>query len=105
MNVENFIKVTPKNGGKPVVMLARNKEFYLAQGATIERPTEKEVIEHFPEYQEQEGHSDDVEALQKKVAELTAENEDLKESGKVLVEQVDALQKKVAELTADKGKK
>lgn len=45
MNLKRFIKVTPRDSEKFVVLLATNREFYLAQGAKVEQPTEDEVIE------------------------------------------------------------
>lgn len=49
MNLKRFIKVTPRDSDKYVVILAANKEFYLAQGAKVEQPTEKEVVKFFPQ--------------------------------------------------------
>ena len=49
MNLKRFIKVTPRDSDKYVVILAANKEFYLAQGAKVEQPTEEEVVEFFPQ--------------------------------------------------------
>ena len=50
MNLKQFLKVTPKGGGRAVVVPAANRDFYLAQGAKIETPTEAEVSAQFPEY-------------------------------------------------------
>lgn len=50
MNLNQFIKVTPKGGGKAVVTMAANRSFYLSQGAKVEQPTEAEVFAQFPEY-------------------------------------------------------
>ena len=50
MNLKQFLKVTPKGGGRAVVVPAANRDFYLAQGAKIETPTEAEVFAQFPEY-------------------------------------------------------
>lgn len=49
MNLKRFIKVTPRDSDKYVVILAANKEFYLAQGAKVEQPTEEEVVKFFPQ--------------------------------------------------------
>lgn len=49
MNLKRFIKVTPRDSDKYVVILAANKEFYLAQGAKVEQPTEEEVLKFFPQ--------------------------------------------------------
>lgn len=49
MNLKRFIKVTPRDGEKFVVLLATNREFYLAQGAKVEQPTEDEVLVFFPQ--------------------------------------------------------
>lgn len=49
MNLKRFIKVTPRDSEKYVVILAANKEFYLAQGAKVEQPTEEEVVKFFPQ--------------------------------------------------------
>lgn len=50
MNLKQFLKVTPKGGGRAVVVPAANRDFYLAQCAKIETPTEAEVSAQFPEY-------------------------------------------------------
>lgn len=50
MNLKQFLKVTPKGGGRAVVVPAANRDFYLSQGAKIETPTEAEVSSQFPEY-------------------------------------------------------
>ena len=50
MHLKQFLKVTPKGGGRAVVVPAANRDFYLAQGAKIETPTEAEVSAQFPEY-------------------------------------------------------
>lgn len=50
MNLKQFLKVTPKGGGRAVVVPAANRDFYLAQGAKINTPTEAEVSAQFPEY-------------------------------------------------------
>ncbi len=47
MNLKRFIKVTPRDSEKYIVILATNREFYLAQGAKVEQPTEEEVLEFF----------------------------------------------------------
>lgn len=48
-----YIKVTTK-GGKSFVLLAGNKHFYKAQGCAITEPTEKEIMDAFPEVKERE---------------------------------------------------
>lgn len=50
MNTKQFLKVTPKGGGRSVVVPAQNREFYLSQGAKVEEPTEEEIRKEFPEY-------------------------------------------------------
>ena len=45
MNLKRFIKVTPKDSEKYIVILAANRDFFKAQGAKVEQPTEEEVIE------------------------------------------------------------
>lgn len=50
MNLKQFLKVTPKGGGRAVVVPATYRDFYLSQGAKIEVPTEAEVFAQFPEY-------------------------------------------------------
>ena len=49
MNLKRYIKVTPKDEPKAVILLATNRDFYLSQGAKVETPTEEEVLEAFPE--------------------------------------------------------
>ncbi len=64
MNTKAFIKVTPKDGGRPVVLPEGNRAFYLSQGAKIETPTEAEIFAAFPEVEKEE---------RKKIAEKNAE--------------------------------
>lgn len=64
MNTKAFIKVTPKDGGRPVVLPEGNRAFYLSQGAKIETPTEAEIFAAFPEVEKAE---------RKKIAEKNAE--------------------------------
>lgn len=49
MNLKRFIKVTPKDSEKFIVILAANRDFYLSQGAKVEQPTEAEVLAFFPQ--------------------------------------------------------
>lgn len=35
MNLKRFIKVTPRDSEKFIVLLATNREFYLAQGTNL----------------------------------------------------------------------
>lgn len=49
MNLKRFIKVTPRDSEKFIVLLAMNREFYLAQGAKVEQPTADEVLMFFPQ--------------------------------------------------------
>lgn len=46
---KNYIKVTPKGETRSVVVLAALAAFYKKHGATIEDPTEEEIIKAFPE--------------------------------------------------------
>ncbi len=41
--MSKFIKVTPKGETSPRIVLASLKNFYIAQGAKIETPTDEEV--------------------------------------------------------------
>ena len=50
MQTSNFVKVTPKGGGRSVVVPVQNRDFYLSQGAKIEPATESEIMAQFPEY-------------------------------------------------------
>lgn len=45
INTKEFIKVTRKDGGMPVICLATNKLHYLSVGAKVEEPTEEELRE------------------------------------------------------------
>ncbi len=49
MNLKRFIKVTPRDSEKYIVILAANRDFYEAQGAKVEQPTEDEVLAFFPQ--------------------------------------------------------
>lgn len=50
MQSNQFLKVTPKEGGRSVVVPVQNRDFYLSQGAKIEPATEAEIMQAFPEY-------------------------------------------------------
>lgn len=50
MQTNQFLKVTPKEGGRSVVVPVQNRDFYLSQGAKIEPATEAEIMQAFPEY-------------------------------------------------------
>jgi hypothetical protein len=54
MNLKRFIKVTPRDSGKYIVILAANRDFYEAQGAKVEQPTEEEVLAFFPQLKKTE---------------------------------------------------
>lgn len=49
MDVKKYIKVTPKGETRAHVVLTANKPFYEKNGATIEAPTEDEILKAFPE--------------------------------------------------------
>lgn len=49
MNTEKYIKVTPKGSKESHVITAVNADFYKSQGAKVEKATEEEIIESFPE--------------------------------------------------------
>ena len=53
MNLKRFIKVTPRDSEKFIVILAANRDFYLSQGAKVEQPTEEEVLEFFPQMEKE----------------------------------------------------
>lgn len=46
--MSKFIKVTPRGEKEPRIVLATLKNFYLAQGAKVEIPTEEEVFQAEP---------------------------------------------------------
>lgn len=75
---ENYIKVTPKGGKRPAVVLAANTAFYKKHGAKVEVPTVEEIVRAFPELKGTEQKSDqDKMAIMNKVTErqLNAKDE------------------------------
>lgn len=60
MNLKRFIKVTPKGTNEHIVLLASNESFYRSQGATVEQPTEDEVLEFFPQLERKVRKTEDV---------------------------------------------
>lgn len=95
MNTKAYIKVTPKGGKKSYVMPAGNASFYKAQGATVEEPTEEEVLNAFPELKKKQPKTAaEVSDKDAKIAELEAENAELRT-------RIDELDKKLAEMIAE----
>lgn len=95
MNTKAYIKVTPKGGKKSYVMPAGNASFYKAQGATVEEPTEEEVLNAFPELRKKQPKAvEEVSDKDAKIAELEAENAELRT-------RIDELDKKLAEMIAE----
>lgn len=95
MNTKAYIKVTPKGGKKSYVMPAGNASFYKAQGATVEEPTEEEVLNAFPELRKKQPKAvEEVSDKDAKIAELEAENAELRTH-------IDELDKKLAEMIAE----
>lgn len=98
MNTKAYIKVTPKGGKKSYVMPAGNASFYKAQGATVEEPTEEEVLNAFPELRKKQPKAvEEVSDKDAKIAELEAENAELQT-------RIDELDKKLAEMIAEAEK-
>lgn len=95
MNTKAYIKVTPKGGKKSYVMPAGNASFYKAQGATVEEPTEEEVLNAFPELRKKQPKAvEEVSDKDAKIAELEAENAELRA-------RIDELDQKLAEIIAE----
>lgn len=95
MNTKAYIKVTPKGGKKSYVMPAGNASFYKAQGATVEEPTEEEVLNAFPELRKKQPKTAaEVSDKDARIAELEAENAELRT-------RIDELDKKFAEMIAE----
>lgn len=84
MNTKRYIKVFPKGRIDSVILLASNKDFYLAQGARIEEPTEEEILNAFPELKAKAEESKTIAELEKKIESLTIENTKLKSELKAL---------------------
>lgn len=108
MNTKRYIKVTPKDGGKPQVMTAENTDFYRARGCVIETPTEEEIYAHFPELKENHDTGSapaagetvsaaEYNALKDKYHTLEVEND-------VLKQQIAKLKEKASKSRAGKGK-
>ena len=95
MNTKAYIKVTPKGGKKSYVMPAGNASFYKAQGATVELPTEEEVLNAFPELRKRQPKTAaEVSDKDARIAELEAENAELRT-------RIDELDKKLADMITD----
>lgn len=98
MNTKRYIKVTPKGDSRAHILLATNRDFYLSQKATVEEPTEEEVLAAFPELQNDsvredtlvttENHTERISAedYEKRIAELEQENDSLKKEIERLTE-------------------
>ena len=78
MNTKRYIKVYPKGRVDSVILLSSNKDFYLAQGARIEEPTEEEILEAFPELKAKAAEKKATAELEKQIESLKAENAKLK---------------------------
>ena len=78
MNTKRYIKVYPKGRVDAVILLASNKDFYLAQGARIEEPTEAEILQAFPELKAKVEEKKTIAELEKQIEALKAENAKLK---------------------------
>ena len=76
METSNFIKVTPRGEKNSVVVLSTTESFHLSQGAKVEKATEKEIIEFFPEFRKEKSVKDSE--LKAQVKELEAQITDLK---------------------------
>lgn len=117
MNVKQFIKVTPKGGGKSHIIPEGNRAYYLSQGAKIETPTREEVLKAFPEIKrEKQAESDaqDAAKLKAEIKALKRDNASLKddlireeetsakliEENKALKADNDRLSKEINRLTA-----
>lgn len=95
MNTKAYIKVTPKGGKRSYVMPTGNASFYKAQGATVEEPTEEEVLNAFPELKKKQSKTAaEVSDKDAKIAELEAENAELRT-------RIDELDQKLAEIIAE----
>lgn len=95
MNTKAYIKVTPKGGKKSYVMPAGNASFYKAQGATVELPTEEEVLNAFPELRKKQPKAvEEVPDKDARIAELEAENAELRT-------RIDELDQKLADMIAE----
>ena len=80
--VNNYIKVTLAGETKSHILMASLRDFYLSQGAKVEKPTEKEVLAVFPTEKKQEAAIEELKAIHK--AELDAALEDQKRLEEIL---------------------
>lgn len=99
--MSQYIKVTPKGENKSYIVMAHLKDFYLSQGAKIEKPTEEEIRTAFPfesgakpqqETQKLDNLLKDVEKLEKELSKVRDANNKLIEEREALKEKVSTLQ-------------
>lgn len=102
MNLKRYIKVTPKDEPKAVILLATNRDFYLSQGAKVETPTEDEVLEAFPELRPQHNAEQAQAAAQAKATEQDARIADLEQQLATLQAENATLKEELAALRAAK---
>ena len=108
-----YIKVTLAGETKSHILMATLRDFYLAQGAKVEIPTEEEVLAVFPrEGEKQQVSTKDLEEARaayeevkdqynketNKVAKLKAANADLQEKMKALQTSLDEAENVIANL-------
>ena len=94
MQTNQFLKVTPKEGGRSVVVPVQNRDFYLSQGAKVEPATESEIMQAFPEYAAR------VARQQVATPEGRNNNDSLKHQIQKLSDEVTRLKKDVADRDA-----
>lgn len=83
--MSKFIKVTPKGEKEARIVLATLKDFYLAQGAKVETPTDEEVFAAEPTERLRTAapacadQADTIGKLQAQIAEVSKANAELAE--------------------------
>ena len=102
MNLKRYIKVTPKDDPKAVILLATNRDFYLSQGAKVEPPTKEEVLEAFPELRPHYNAEQAQAAAQAKATEQDARIADLEQQLATLQAENATLKEELAALRAAK---
>lgn len=105
---QQYIKVTPKGDTRSHVVLAHLRDFYTAQGAKIEQPTEEEIREAFPfesgvkTPKVSEEVKAEMEDLRKENDKLTKANNKLNEKIKSQTETINSLNERLAVLTQER---
>lgn len=105
-----YIKVTLAGETKSHILMATLRDFYLAQGAKIEIPTEEEWKAVYPPTEDKEDQLQQLKEIHKAELQAALEDQkrlekalaDLKEHNNKLKKEYEELKKKEAELLAER---